>query len=165
MKIIKGDLIEMALNGKFNVIAHGCNCYCTQKAGIAKSMDIHFNTSKYKLESLQYKGDYNKLGQIESLSRNNELWSTDGKLMSYHSLDIINAYTQYRYGKNKDGSSPIDYDALRMCMKKINHIYRGKTVGVPWIGCGLAGGNEEIVKLIFEETCKDINLIVVEYDK
>jgi O-acetyl-ADP-ribose deacetylase (regulator of RNase III) len=35
---INGDLIELALQDKFNVIAHGCNCFCTQKSGIAKQI-------------------------------------------------------------------------------------------------------------------------------
>ena len=38
MKIIKGDLIKLALQGEFDVIVHGCNCFCTMGAGIAKSI-------------------------------------------------------------------------------------------------------------------------------
>ena len=35
MKIIKGNLISLALAGEFEVIIHGCNCFCTMGAGIA----------------------------------------------------------------------------------------------------------------------------------
>ncbi|MGJ4995019.1 hypothetical protein ACQR0Z_11425 [Bradyrhizobium sp. HKCCYLS3077] len=38
MKIIKGDLIKLALDGHIDVIVHGCNCQCTMGAGIAKSI-------------------------------------------------------------------------------------------------------------------------------
>jgi hypothetical protein len=41
-KEIKGDLIALALAGEFSVIAHGCNCFSTQKSGIAKYMVEHF---------------------------------------------------------------------------------------------------------------------------
>ncbi len=42
MKIIKGDLIKLALDGKFDVIIHGCNCYCTMGAGFAKAIQAEF---------------------------------------------------------------------------------------------------------------------------
>ena len=38
MNKIKGDLIKFAINGKFDVIIHGCNCFCTMGAGIAKTI-------------------------------------------------------------------------------------------------------------------------------
>ena len=38
MKIITGDLISLALAGEFDVIVHGCNCFCVMGAGIAKQM-------------------------------------------------------------------------------------------------------------------------------
>ena len=38
MKTRLGDLIEMAVCGDFNLIAHGCNCFCTMGAGIAKGI-------------------------------------------------------------------------------------------------------------------------------
>ena len=31
-----GDLIQLAQEGAFDVIAHGCNCQCVIGAGIAK---------------------------------------------------------------------------------------------------------------------------------
>lgn len=41
-KEIKGDLIKLALEGEFDVIAHGCNCFCTMGAGIAVAMKNTF---------------------------------------------------------------------------------------------------------------------------
>ena len=38
MKIIQGDLVAMAQQGQFDVIVHGCNCFCAMGAGIAKSI-------------------------------------------------------------------------------------------------------------------------------
>lgn len=35
MKTIKGDLIQLALANEFDVIIHGCNCFCTMGKGIA----------------------------------------------------------------------------------------------------------------------------------
>ena len=63
--------------------------------------------------------------------------------MATHELVVVNSYTQYNYGKNHtDGvSKPLDYEALTMCMRKINHTFKGKRIGLPQIGAGLAGGD------------------------
>ena len=42
MKIISGDLLELAKEGKFDVIIHGCNCFCNMGAGIAKVIQKEF---------------------------------------------------------------------------------------------------------------------------
>ncbi len=62
---INGDLIKLALEGKFDVIAHGCNCFCTMGAGIAPQMAKTFGCDKFKMEFSQYRGDINKLGTID----------------------------------------------------------------------------------------------------
>ena len=43
MKIISGNLITLALEGHFDVIVHGCNCFGVMGAGIAAQMQTHFN--------------------------------------------------------------------------------------------------------------------------
>ena len=42
MKVIQGDLIELALSGTFEVIIHGCNCHCAMGAGVAKAIKSNF---------------------------------------------------------------------------------------------------------------------------
>lgn len=76
MNKINGNLITLALEGEFDVIVHGCNCFCVMKAGIAVEMDRVFkcNNPKYfKLEGVEYKGDVNKLGCIEGFT-----WHVNG---------------------------------------------------------------------------------------
>jgi len=118
-KEIKGDLIDLALKGKFDVIAHGCNCFCKQKSGIARQMVENFGTDNFYLECYQ-KGDINKLGQIDF-----EFFDSNIFENLTNSFTVINCYTQYKYGRNhKDGvQKPLDYDALKLCLKKINHIF------------------------------------------
>ena len=41
MKIISGNLITLALEGHFDVIVHGCNCFGVMGAGIAAQMQTH----------------------------------------------------------------------------------------------------------------------------
>lgn len=47
---IEGDLIALAKQGLFDVIAHGCNCFCTMRAGIAPQMVKAFGVDKLHLE-------------------------------------------------------------------------------------------------------------------
>ena len=78
---------------------------------------------------------------------------------------VVNSYTQYNYGRNhSDGEShPLNYAALRLCLNKINHEYKGKRIGLPKIGCGLAGGDWNRVKDITKQELKDCIITVVNY--
>ena len=158
-KEIKGDLISLALKGEFDAIAHGVNCFCTQKSGLAPQMVNAFETDTFKLEQSKYKGDIRKLGNID--------YKLFYQFMTGKQLIVINAYTQFNYGKNhSDGvDKPLDYEALTLCMRKINHIFVGKHIGLPQIGCGLAGGDWNIIKEIIKKELKDCDVTVVIYNK
>lgn len=149
---IKGDLIALAKGGTFDVITHGCNCFCQMGAGIAPQMVKAFGVNQYKLEESYTKGDVNKLGQIE--------WFVErqGPIPF-----VVNSYTQYHYGINPyDGKAkPLDYEALTLCLRKINRVFNGKRIGLPQIGCGLAGGDWAIVKGVIQTELKDCDVSVV----
>lgn len=150
MKELKGDLIEFALNGMFEVIVHGCNCLSTMKAGIAPQMAAAFGCDKFPME---LEGpNITKLGNIDYKQINN-------------SLTVVNAYTQYKYGMNhKDGDKiPFDYEAFTICMRKMNIVFKGKHIGLPKIGAGLAGGDWSIIKSIIEKELKDCEVTIVIY--
>lgn len=159
-KEINGDLIELAKEGRFDVIVHGCNCQCIQGAGIAPQMVRAFQTDKFPMEADEYKGDVNKLGTIDSLP----ISIDSGKV-----LNVVNAYTQVYPGATFGASSgfmeqiPLDYAALSLCLKKINHEFKGMTVGLPKIGCGLAGGDWDMVSSIIRTYMPDVKVFVVNY--
>lgn len=169
---IEGDLIELALQKKFNVIAHGCNCFCTMGAGIAPQMAKAFGADEFPLELEEIdgeptynRGDVNKLGQIDYKS------FKFGKTKIYETyprssdITIVNCYTQYGFSRMyKDGyEKPLDYNALVLCLKKMNHIFKGLHIGLPQIGCGLAGGDWAVVKLMIQEYLTDCQVTVVIY--
>jgi O-acetyl-ADP-ribose deacetylase (regulator of RNase III) len=190
---IEGNLITLTREGKFDVITHGCNCMCNMGAGIAPQMARAFGCDKFEMELESYtdyddageweiktdnKGNINKLGTIDY--QHQYLWfnhpmAKNGLAvpMTSKSLDqpgvkdiiVVNSYTQYSYGKNHtDGvSKPLDYEALTLCMRKINHKFKGKHIGLPQIGCGLAGGDWQVVKKIIQKELKDCKVTVVIY--
>lgn len=174
-KEIKGDLIQLALEGNFDVIAHGCNCFCVMGAGIAPQMAKAFGCSdpeKYQQEDPEYRGNINKLGGIESRLYVHDI-NTDKEYVSKEDSDIdhlimftvINAYTQYGPGySHVKGEIPLSYTALAMVLEKINHVFKGRRIGLPRIGCGLAGGSWEIVERMIKFLLKDCDVTVVNYD-
>jgi len=137
MKTKFGDLIQLAQNGEFDVIIHGCNCFCAMGAGIAKGIKAAFPEA-YEADCKTPKGDKEKLGTIR--------WVT--KTTNNKDLIIVNGYTQYHYaGKGRK----LDYEALRKIFKIIKQNFSGLRIGYPAIGAGLAGGNWETIATIIEE--------------
>lgn len=165
-KEVDGDLIDLAKRGHFDVIAHGCNCMCTMAAGIAPQMAQSFGADKFKMEGLLHRGDINKLGTIDYQLINIPK-KVEGMSPNFGGVDlfVVNAYTQYNYGANHaDGNKkPVDYEAITMVMRKMNKIFKGKHVGLPKIGAGLAGGDWNIIKNIIQKELKDCQITVVNY--
>ena len=157
-EIIKGDLIQKALSGEFDVIAHGCNCFCVQGAGIALAMNEAFSTLKFMSEHINFRGSVFKLGNIEyeGKYRNSPRASHPHPRMEGYDYFVVNAYIQYQPGRN------LDYEALTLCMRKLNYEFKGKHIGLPWIGCGIAGGNKTRVEQILRTELKDCNVTICE---
>lgn len=158
MEIIKGNLITLAKEGMFDVIGHGVNCFCRMKRGIAPQMAEAFDCHTFKLEHHNYTGDINKLGCIDY-----EMVRLDD-FSEKTSLFVVNMYTQYHWVEPSSWGIPLDYDALKMCFTKINHVFSRKHIGLPWVGCGRAGGNKLTVECIIEEYLNNCKVTIVEYE-
>lgn len=137
MKIIKGDLIQFAQEGKFDVIVHGCNCFCQMDAGIAKTIKEKFPEA-YEVDCMTQEGDKNKLGTI----------STAVVCRGVKELVIVNAYTQYHWSSYV---RQVDYAAVRDAFKQIKNSFSGRRIGYPKIGAGLAGGDWRVISPIIDE--------------
>ena len=163
---IKGDLIKLALDGKFDVITHGCNCFCTMSAGIAPQMVKAFNVNKFSMESKDQVGNINKLGCIDYEVKTLTGGKSEFDFFEFD-LTIINSYTQYGFGRNHSNGieQPLDYEALTLCLRKINHLFKGKHIGLPKIGCGLAGGSWSIVSKIIRDELRECDVTIVIYNK
>lgn len=162
---LEGDLIELSLNHGFDVIAHGCNCLSTMGAGIALQMKKAFGCDKFKMELSG--PNINKLGCIDyegfKIVDNHAIKSS----LIDSDLIVVNAYTQYRYGMNHfDGQyAPLDYEALTLCLRKMNKEFNGMYIGLPKIGTHLAGGDWNIIKQIIKKELIDCHVTVVIYNK
>lgn len=177
-KEVRGNVITMAINGEFDVISHGVNCQNVMGAGIAPQMARAFNANIFPLEQPEHKGDMGKLGNIDCGTS----YCKDGRVTralpyeafgnhkmidpTQHELHVVNSYSQYGFGKNHSNGTdiPLDYEALTLCFRKINQKFKGKRVGLPQIGCGLAGGSWERVQYIIQNTLVDCDVTAVIYD-
>lgn len=148
MKTREGNLISLALQGQFDVIVHGCNCFCTMGAGIARAIQDEFPEA-YAADLVTTKGDRNKLGDFSFATVNR-----DG-----HEITIVNGYTQFHFHGD---SVLLDYDAVRRLFQKIKKVYSGKKIGYPKIGAGLAGGDwSRIAQIIDQELADEDHSLVL----
>lgn len=145
---IYGNLITLAKEGKFDVIVHGCNCFCRMKRGLAPQMAEAFDCDTFTLEDQLQVGDINKLGQIDYK------YCT----MYANKLAVVNAYTQYHWSTE---TKPFDYDAFKIILKKLNHLFKGKHIGLPQIGSHLAGGEWSTIKYLIQELLTDCTVTIV----
>lgn len=168
-KEITGDLFVGIFDGSYDVVGHGLNCFNCQGAGIVIPFKKHFKTDTFPMEQ-KGKGDINKLGQIDYMP----FTVTNGVAAPYtagvtgdFNMYVSNCYTQYGFGSNHtDGTvAPVDYEALTLCMRKINKRFAGKRVGLPLIGGGLAGGDKDIITDIMKQELKDCDVTLVLFDK
>ena len=145
---IKGDLLEMAKIGEcFDIIAHGCNCHQMMGAGIALGVKkvfpmAHLIDHKDKREPIQRLGDLTYVHNIGS------------------DVFVVNLYTQFYGGAN------LDYSALELSLRKLTMEFPApRRIGLPMIGCGIAGGDWNKVKRIIKRVLSEYDVTIVIYDK
>ncbi len=174
---VEGNLITLAKEGAFDVIAHGCNCHCSMGAGIAPQMAKAFGADEFWLEGEDWEGEVNKLGMIDFETL--YIHKDSGEIVrvqdvvpeipfdEFHTLTVVNAYTQFGFGRNHKGGSaiPLDYEAITLCMRKMNNYFEGKHIGLPQIGAGLAGGDWEKIKQIIKDELVDCTVTVVIFNE
>jgi O-acetyl-ADP-ribose deacetylase (regulator of RNase III) len=162
VKVIDGDIIKLAKEGWFDVIVHGCNCFCTMGAGLAPKMAEAFKCNLFEKEKPQYRGDQSKLGTIDYQCVTIVI-GTDEWDISEFDLTVVNAYTQYNYKKRVDDPPTVDYDAIKSVMIELNKTFAGKRIGLPRIGSGLAGGDESIIESIIRDQLIDCEVYIVNF--
>jgi len=112
-------------------------------SGIAKQIRAQYPEA-YEADQETTKGDRGKLGRFT------------GIVDEENDVVIINAYTQYRYGRDP-GTVYLDYDALERAITQVFglgsefvSLFGESPIAMPKIGCGLANGDWERVSEILE---------------
>lgn len=157
-KEVEGDLVTGALTGYFDVVAHGCNCFSTMRAGIAPQMARAFGCDKFELEGDEYFGSREKLGTMDYQDVEIAIKENDTTTVS-----VANLYTQYRYNRKGEDTVQLDYDALEKCLEELSMAFDGEHIGLPMIGCGKARGNWQFVKTMIQGKLKNCKVTIVKY--
>lgn len=141
MQIIYGDI----LSSDADVIVHQVNCQGVMGKGLAKQI-----RDEYPEVFTEYKLFCSKCNSFDLLGKTQIVRVGFIGFRRY----IANLFAQEYYGSGRRCYT--DYDALRKCLTTVNSSFAGKTVAIPYkLGCGLAGGNWDIVSKIIEETLTD----------
>jgi O-acetyl-ADP-ribose deacetylase (regulator of RNase III) len=133
LKHTKGNLLDLAEAGEFDIIVQGCNCFNTMGGGIAREIRERYPMAA-EVDNETLKGDYCKLGNFTT--------AFTGKFL------IVNAYTQYNMSQ---GNDVFEYTAFLLILEKLLYAYGDKRIGLPYIGMGLAGGDRETIIPMIEE--------------
>jgi O-acetyl-ADP-ribose deacetylase (regulator of RNase III) len=149
MKIVQGDLVELAKAGEFDVIIHGCNCQCRMGRGIALTIKQEFPEA-FVADFMTEIGDRTKLGNITIANINRDGWD----------FEIVNGYTQFHW--RGDGVLA-NYDAIRSVFRQVKQRFGGKRIGYPKIGAGLARGDWTIIANIIEAELDGENHTYVQF--
>jgi O-acetyl-ADP-ribose deacetylase (regulator of RNase III) len=145
LKHAKGNLIDMAENGDFDIIVQGCNCFNTMGGGIAREIRERY-PHVAAVDGKTRRGDYNKLGT----------WTSENVILKNGTItfDIINAYTQYNMSQ---GTDVFEYTAFQLILEKLVHAYGTKRIGFPYIGMGLAGGDSAYIIAQIEAFAEEVS--------
>ena len=147
LKHTKGNLIDLAEQGEFDIIVHGCNCQNTMGSGIAKEIRERYPQA-YEVDSGMvhtYQYPVLKLGNFSVAADD----PYDPK------FEIVNAYTQLHYLPR--GLDHFEYDSFALILKKLSVIAPDARYGFPYIGMGLAGGDTERIITMLEDFAKKVS--------
>lgn len=133
----QGDLLQLALDGEFDVIVHGCNCFGDMGKGIALAVKQQFSEA-YQADCATVKGDRAKLGTFSSA-----LVQRGGGVFV-----VVNAYTQFDW---RGRGVKVDYAAIGSVFAQIQQRFTGQRIGYPLIGAGLAGGDWDVIAPIIDQ--------------
>jgi O-acetyl-ADP-ribose deacetylase (regulator of RNase III) len=144
-RVVAGDLVALAEARQFDVIGHGCNCFHSMGAGIAKTLARRFPPIALADKETPC-GERAKLGTY-SQARIPEL-----------DLTVLNIYSQF------DTWSPmprVDYAAIERAARSIAQEFPRKRLGLPMIGASMGGGDWLVIKDILGRELEAVDLTVV----
>lgn len=142
----KEDITPILKNRQYEIFVHGCNCFNSMGAGVAKIVK-KYTPQVIVADNTTKKGDESKLGTVTVAELPN------GKM-------AVNAYTQYDV-INFDNDVLVDYEAVKKCFKQINEIMDKNgytTLTIPKIGVGIGGGDWDTIKSIINDELKNKNI-------
>ena len=139
---ISDDMLDYC--NSLDIICHGCNTKNIMGAGLALQIKTRY-PGAFEADREAFNTGKAVLGSYSVFSFKDTNTSRQ--------KHIVNMYIQDRLASN--GSRALNYEAIYKCFEKLyDDIKKSEQenfkIGIPKIGCGLAGGNWDIVQLMIE---------------
>jgi len=148
MNFIKGNILDFTEDA----VGHGCNCQSVMGAGVARAIREKY-PQVYEIDCNDERNPKEKLGKFS-------IADLDNKKKCY------NIYSQYDCGGRNYGEIDLDYDALKSGLELVFKDMNDKSlksIALPLIGAGLAGGDWNLIEPIIDDLSKKYNIKVVIY--
>lgn len=150
VKTIECDLFDAPAS----VIAHQVNCLGMMGAGVARQIALRFPDVYMEYVNLCHQHRYSRKSLLGS---NLNVFVTPD-------LMVVNMFAQENVGTS---AVQTDYGALRACMESLRDQTNAQdTIAMPYmIGCGLGGGDWNIVHRIIRDELSDRNVLLCKLPK
>ena len=152
------NVIGNLLTSNCDYICHQVNCQGVMGSGIAKQIREKwpwvFDSYRAYCDRCKSRGE-SPLGAIWGVAIDSDIRS---------SRWVVNMFGQDNYGYY--GGRFTSYDAFAKCLEHMrDNLPKDKTIGFPKnIGCGLGGGNWNVIYALIEEILgKDYEVYIYEY--
>lgn len=150
LQLATGNLIDMAEQGLFDVIVHGCNCLNTMGSGIAVEIRTRYPEAYDADTALSLKLQDDTNSQVQKLG----CYSTH-LVKGDHKFLIVNAYTQVMFSPR--GIDHFEYASFEVILQKMLHEYGVFKIGFPYIGMGLAGGDKDRIITMIQDFAAQVS--------
>lgn len=141
MVYVNGDILTPVTDDRPTIVCHQVNCKGVMGSGLAKQVRAKL-PGVYEVYKEKCDAGFAHLGQVQVCSA----ILTSGYL-------VANVFGQWGYGTEKRHT---DYEALRNAFTYLAEAYSQYAIRIPYkMGCGLGGGDWEIVESIIKETLCD----------
>jgi len=148
IKIVDGDILQASEK----LVVHQVNCMGVMGGGIALQI------------RKQFPKVYSEYKRLCSHTESKQLLGTIQCVQDDIDKVFVNVFGQLGYGRNTQYT---DYDALRKGLNNVCSIAKqyNISVAIPFnIGCGLAGGNWELVYKMIEDVFQDYDVTLYRWE-
>ncbi|MEC2307759.1 macro domain-containing protein [Bacillus atrophaeus] len=157
INIVKGNILD----GTEDIIVQQVNCKGVMGAGLAKSILNKYPNVKKEYQSFRNFSLNKGLTDKDLLGLVNYVRVIDGKV-------IANVFGQVNIKKNRyDKTVYTKTEALTKGLKEVKELSKqlNKSVAIPYgIGCGLAGGDWNIVSKLIDSIFSDYKVTIYKLD-
>lgn len=147
IKKVQGDIVELALNGEFDVLVHGTNAFHIFDGNLARRIEENFPEAA-QADLKTKKGDLNKLGNFSqaTIVRRDTV------------LTVVNAYIQFHCRGN---GNKVDYSAVKRVFGQIALAFSNQKIALLAISES-TGGDWGRIAAILDEVMRGVDVTVVE---